>query len=121
MLEVDCQEALRLAAVAEKESTSPVLRIELNDIRSWAWHGRYFAHKLRGGVALARYWKNRDKQFQQDAVKHLTDAKDCWLQLIEHVERYNVPVMPYQFDSEFSWRKQMSLVERDINLARKDL
>lgn len=55
------------------------------------------------------------------AVQYLTAAKDCWLQLTEHVERYNVPVMPYQFDSEFSWRKQLSLVERDIKLASENL
>ena len=120
-LDVDCQEALRLAAAAEKQSTSPTLQIELNDIRSWTWHGRYFAQKLRGGVALARYQKTKDKQYQQTAVQYLTAAKDCWLQLIEHVERYNVPVMPYQFDSKFSWHKQLSLVERDIKLAGENL
>ena len=117
-LDVDCREALRLAAAAEKQSASAILKIELNDIRSWAWHGRYFAQKLRGAVALARYWKTKDKQQQVAAVQYLSAAKDCWLQLGEHVERYNVPVMPYQFDQEFSWRKQLRLVERDIEVAR---
>ena len=94
------------------------MKIELNDIRSWSWHGRYFAQKLRGSVALARYRKTKDKQQQAAAVQYLSAAKACWLQLVEHVERYNVPVMPYQFDQEFSWRKQLSRVERDIRMAR---
>ncbi|MFC1766519.1 hypothetical protein ACFL6U_31125 [Planctomycetota bacterium] len=120
-LDVDCQEALRLAAAAEKQSTSATLQIDLNDIRSWTWHGRYFAQKLRGGVALARYRKTKDKQYQQAAVRYLTTAKECWLKLIEHVERYNVPVMPYQFDKQWSWRKQLSLIERDIKIAGENL
>ncbi len=41
--------------------------------------------------------------------------------LIKHVERFNEPVTPYQFDPEFSWRKQLPLVEKDIELARRKL
>lgn len=120
-LDVDCQEALRLVALIQKQSISDTLKIELNDIVCWTWHGRYFAQKLRGGVALARYRQTKDAAYQQEAVSCLTVARDCWLKLVEHVEKYNVPVMPYQFDSEFSWRKQLRLVEKDIELAKKDL
>ena len=118
-LDVDCQEALRLVAAVQKDSNSPTLQIELNDIVSWTWHGQYFSQKLRGGVALARYRKTKNKTDQQAAVSHLTDARNCWLKLVEHVEKYNVPVMPYQFDSEYSWRKQLPLVEKDIESANK--
>lgn len=120
-LQVDCQEAMRLAEANEHETASPTLKIELNDIVSWAWHGRYFAEKLRGGVALARYRKTKDEAYQQAAVTHLTEAQRCWLKLVEHVEKYNVPVMPYQFDREYSWRKQLPLVESDIEIASRDL
>ncbi len=120
-LEVDCQEAMRLADVAALECDAPTLEIELNDIKSWAWHGQYFAHKLRGGVALARYRKSGDRARQREAVEALSTARDCWMKLVEHIERYNVPVMPYQFDPQFSWRKQLPLVEKDIEVARKRL
>lgn len=93
----------------------------INDIVSWAWHGQYFAAKLRCGVALARYRKTKDETHQQSAVTHLTEARRCWPKLVEHVERFNVPVMPNQFDPEYSWRKQLPLVERDIDIASKDL
>ena len=60
-LDADCQEALRLAAKNAGRSESPTLEIELNDIVCWTWHGRYFAQKLRGAVALARYRKDKNK------------------------------------------------------------
>jgi len=120
-LDADCQEALRLVAKTAKASTSPTLAIELNDIVCWTWHGRYFAQKLRGAVALARYRKDKNKTDQQAAVTHLTQANECWLKLVEHVEKYNVPVMPYQFDREYSWRKQLTRVEQDIRTAEQGL
>ena len=118
-LDADCQEALRLAAKNAGRSESPTLEIELNDIICWTWHGRYFAQKLRGAVALARYRKDKNIVDQQAAIAHLTKARDCWLELVEHVEKYNVPVMPYQFDQEYSWRKQLSRVEQDIRSAEQ--
>ncbi len=119
-LDADCQEALRLVAKSAGRSESPTLEIELNDIVCWTWHGRYFAQKLRGAVALARYRKDKNKADQQAAIAHLTKARDCWLELVEHVEKYNVPVMPYQFDQEYSWRKQMPRVEQDIRSAERN-
>jgi hypothetical protein len=118
-LDVDCQEALRLVAAIQGDSDSAKLQIEVNDIVAWAWHGQYFAHKLRGGVALARYRKSGHEEDQLSAVAQLTQARDCWLKLVERVEKYNVPVMPYQFDPEYSWRKQLPRVDEDINIARK--
>ncbi|TWU44219.1 hypothetical protein Q31b_17550 [Novipirellula aureliae] len=119
-LDADCQEALRLAAKNAGQSESPTLQIELNDIICWTWHGRYFAEKLRGAVALARYRKDKNVADQQAAIAHLTKAKACWLELVEHVEKYNVPVMPYQFDQEYSWRKQLPQVEQDIRIAERN-
>ena len=49
-----------LAATA-KRTHPPTLRIELNDIVSWAWHGQYFAEKLRGGVAWPAIGRRKDK------------------------------------------------------------
>jgi len=118
-LDADCREALRLADLIAASSDSPILQIELNDIRAWSWHGQYFANKLRGGVALARYRTAGNKSQQDEAIKHLLSAKKCWLKLIDHVEKYNVPVLPYQFDPEYSWRKQLPLVDKDIEVARE--
>ena len=56
---------------------------------------------------------------QQEAIEQLTTALAHWKELSESVERYNVAVMPYQFDPEFSWRKHISDVENDIILAEK--
>lgn len=41
--------------------------------------------------------------------------------MVEHVEKYNVPVMPYQFDSAYSWRKQLPLIEKDMKIAETNL
>jgi hypothetical protein len=38
-------------------------------------------------------------------------------ELIDHVEKSNVPIMPHQFDKQYCWRKQSQLVEKDIDTA----
>ncbi|MFY0625796.1 MAG: hypothetical protein JXR07_05865 [Reichenbachiella sp.] len=125
---------LELANICETESTKAFemvakfrransddqnLEIELNDIEAWSHYGKYFASKLRGGVALQQYRNNGDVAKQNEAVEHLTLGLKHWEKLTETMERYNVPVMPYQFDSEFSWRKHIPEVLNDIELAKK--
>jgi len=118
LAETESDEALRIVARQKVRSPSQPLLVELTDIEAWSWHGKYFAAKLRGGVALARFRKTGDGAQQQFAIAQLTEALSCWKELVRCVETYNVTVMPYQFDKAFSWRKHTPIAEHDIEIAQ---
>lgn len=115
--ENESNEALRIIDQIESETINSELKIELNDIRAWSYFGLYFASKIRGGVALEQYRTHGNAQKQDEAIEHLNEALKHWKAYAFAMEKYNVPVMPYQFDSEFSWRKHIEDAERDIEIA----
>lgn len=122
---------LQLADETEKQSTrileiindhrqtgaSPSLEIELADLEFWANFGSYFSSKVRGGVALEQYRKGKHDS-SDPAVQYLGKSKIYWQKMVELAEKYNVAVMPHQFDDEFSWREHLKDVDRDIAVAK---
>lgn len=118
-LERDMAEARRLAtAVRERGNVSAPLAGEMADIDAWTAHGLYFAAKLRGGVALATFRKDGDKDEQAAAVAHLERALEHWRDLTLAGTRYNKPRMPHNPNELFSWARFLPFVERDIDIAR---
>ncbi|MEO8173545.1 MAG: hypothetical protein ABI581_10695 [Sediminibacterium sp.] len=117
--EDESNKALKIAAVIRQKNKSRHLRIELTDIEAWAHHGKYFALKLRGAVALARYAKDKNEAEKLLAIKYLEEGLVQWQLLTADVEKYNLPVIPYQFDPTFSWRKHIADVREDIETAKK--
>lgn len=123
---------LQLADDTEKESNkifeilenirtdkiSQELEIELTDLEFWANYGMYFASKVRGGVALEKFRKGKDINDQKIAIEYLEKGLVFWKNMVELVERYNVAIMPHQFDKEFSWREHIVDAENDINIAK---
>lgn len=118
LTETECNEALKLITAIRSSVVNQDLEIELTDIEAWVTYGYYFASKLRGGVAHARYQKTGDPDEQQIAVNRLEEALLHWEKLCELVEEYNNPVIPYQFDKEFSWRKHLKDAQHDIEIAK---
>tara|TARA_Y100001980_G_C14556908_1_gene353358 strand:+ start:128445 stop:130562 length:2118 start_codon:yes stop_codon:yes gene_type:complete len=96
---------------------SAELEIELTDLEFWANYGLYFASKVRGGIALEQFRKGK-MDSNDEAVRHLEESKTYWQKMAEHAEKYNVEVMPHQFDKEFSWRKHLEDVDKDIVIAK---
>ena len=107
-----------LSAQRESEVSSD-LEIELTDLEFWANYGLYFASKVQAGVDLERFRNGLDQKGQEAAVKKLTEGLDYWKKMVELAERYNVAIMPHQFDKEFSWRKHIVDVNQDIALANE--
>ena len=125
LADVTEKESKQAAQIAQKYSRkysdNKELQIELNDIRAWSHHGLYFASKIKAGVALQRYREQSNQVDKDEAIKHLQNALTHWENLVESVEKYNVEVFPYQFDQEFSWRKHIVDVERDIEIAKASI
>jgi len=118
-LERDMAEAQRLAmAVRSREKISPTLDAELADIDAWSAHGRYFAAKLRGAVALATFRKNGEAALQAEAVAHLEKAAGYWRELSAAGTRFNKPYFPHNASDLFSWSRFIPTVDRDIDIAR---
>ncbi|MEY2881149.1 MAG: hypothetical protein RLZZ15_3529, partial [Verrucomicrobiota bacterium] len=121
-LERDAADAAqRVAAIRSKGKPSPTLECELTDIEAWGAFGRYFAEKLRAGVALATARAKKDPQQQQLAVAALERALVHWERLAELGGKFNALPVLSSAREPFSWAALTPAVKRDIELARKPL
>ncbi|MGC6430017.1 MAG: hypothetical protein ACON5F_03145 [Jejuia sp.] len=77
------------------------------------------AEKLRGGTFLETYRKSGKEGAQFKAILHLEKALEHWKDLTDAMERYNLSVLPNQFDQQFSWRKHIKDAEQDIWIAKE--
>ena len=110
-----------------RPNAPPTLLCELTDLETWAQLSRYFADKLRAGVALQTYRQSGDGAKQQQAVALLTKCRAHWQRVSEHTASHyhEVPYIEgntfggtaYKDALRFSWTKYLPQVERDIELA----
>lgn len=115
------KQSARILEIVKKQrekGTFAELEIELTDLAFWANYGLYFASKVRGGVALEQFRKGKADSSDL-AVQYLEKGKTYWQEMVDLAEKYNVVVMPHQFDKEFSWRKHLEDVDKDIATARE--
>ncbi len=111
-----------------RPNPNPTLVCELADLETWAYLSRYFADKLRAGVALQTYRLYQDKTQQQKAVLLLTRCLAHWQKVSEitashyhevpYIEGYLSKENAYKDARRFSWTNYLPQVERDINLAK---
>ncbi len=119
MLDRDLDEAMKaVATVRAHGNITPTLDAELTDIDCWNEWGRYFAQKLRGGVALARFRSSGDKAEQAKAVATLEIAATHWRKLAELGTRFTKKEIIFHTAEPFSWARFLPAVEKDIATAR---
>ena len=100
---------------------------ELADIEAWSLLSRYFAVKLRAGVSLQLFRANGRQINKVDAIAHLQTALEIWKELavITDQNYYEVPYFKNNIKEDnpdldnFSWKKYIPEVERDIDIARQ--
>lgn len=109
---------LEIVNYHRQQGASSDLEIELADLEFWANYGLYFAAKVRGGVALEQFRKGKNDDEKRQAVQYLEASKTYWENMVDLVEKYNVATMPHQFDKEFSWRKHLRDVDKDVATAK---
>ena len=100
---------------------------ELDDIKTWALLSRYFASKLRAGVSLHFFRTTGKEKDRQNAIEYLETCLKIWKEVAEITDK-NYSEVPY-FKSDpkndnpdvdnFSWKKYLPQVERDIDIARR--
>jgi len=124
---------LQLAAELERDGTEALALIvpfaerggaiafELVDLRIWAGLSRYFAAKLRGAVALARFRRGDGPGAGAEALAALEGALTHWDEVIAAsapVHR-EVPLI-HTGETPFSWARYRSAVEDDLAVARRE-
>ncbi len=128
LLDADSQTVLtRTGAI--RANASPTLACELDDLETWAYLSRYFADKLRAGVALQTYRLSGDAPKQQQAIALLIKCVTHWRKVSELTTQHyhEVPYIEgntfggtaYKDALRFSWTKYLPQVERDVKLAEE--
>jgi hypothetical protein len=99
------------------------LESEIGDLEAWLALTRYFAAKLRGGIALHRYRTAGDVAQKQKAVAELEAGVVNWKAVIAATDpRYRE--VPYiwrdrqNYELRFSWKNHLADVEQDLEIAR---
>jgi len=115
-LERDADDALRrIAPLAQR---TDAIAFELADIRAWAALSRYFADKLRGGVALALFRATGEATQQAKAIQHLESALKRWDEVIAITSPVHPEVSLVHTGQPFSWARFRKSVEQDVATAR---
>jgi hypothetical protein len=127
-LERDGDEALKTAQKLRPKANA-TLQCELDDLETWANLSKYFATKLRAGVALQTFRVKKDKSEQEKAVKLLSDCLNYWKKISEitkghyqdvlYLDDHSTASNPQNDGKTFSWSKYLPQVERDIAIAKE--
>jgi hypothetical protein len=119
---IDARANAALARVTTLERTPAARRnaelaATLEDIRAMALLGRYYAAKIRGATALARYRATNKPGDQRDAVRHLTQAAAFWNDYTSRMgARYRNPLWTNRVGT-VDWRELDAEVAHDIEIA----
>jgi hypothetical protein len=94
------------------------LRETLGDIKSQAYLGLYWAHRIRGGFELELFRKTYDDERKEPAIRHLTRSVDAWKKYAHQLgESYKK--VTFAGHGEFDWDEMTLSVENDVTIARR--
>ena len=100
-----------------KHGNDKELRLTLGDIRTMAYMGKYYAHKIRGAAELAVFREAEDLARQRRAIAELQQAAKYWrLYVASAMERYTNPIWLNR-GGYSDWRQFMPEVLHDIEIA----
>ncbi|HWS00962.1 MAG TPA: hypothetical protein VN249_10130, partial [Prolixibacteraceae bacterium] len=102
-----------------KAGSNMELSNTLDDIRSIAWLGKYYAHKIHGATELALYRETGDIKHQSVAVDQLTKALDYWVKYHRNaMKQYKNPLWTNRV-GHVDWVKLTDEVRKDIDIAKE--
>ena len=93
---------------------------ELADVESWCWFAKYFADKIRAGVALAEF-RVHGNDLRNEAVSYLEKCVSHWEKYVESITKYNHDNFLFHTHDDFSWIGQLEFVKDDIRRAKMDI
>jgi len=93
------------------------LQYTLNDIKTMAFMGKYYAHKIAGATYLGLYRETKNKEHQNKAVEELTLALDFWKKYTAQAMLQNKNPLWTNRVGYVDWEKTTKLVAKDIEIA----
>jgi hypothetical protein len=105
--------ALRGGAPASTELAATLL-----DIEAMSWLGRYYAAKIRGAVALARFHQSGEEPGRAEAIRHLELAVAHWRQYSAAYTAQYVPKQLYNRVGFVDIPGLLANAYHDIEMAR---
>lgn len=96
------------------------LQYTLNDIRTVAYLGKYYAHKIAGSTYVALYRESNDQIYQDQAVKELTEARAQWKKYIVQALSQNKNPLWTNRVGYVDWQELTVEVEKDIEIAKQN-
>lgn len=109
-------QCLGLVELIADEDISPTTKAELADITAWAWYAKYFADKIRAGIALAEYRINGIDQ-REEALKYLNKCVTHWSEYAKATTRFHTNSFIFHTKENFDWYGMLDYVKRDLSLA----
>jgi hypothetical protein len=94
------------------------LKLILQDIKTMASLGKYYAFKIAGSTQLALYRKTKDKKYQDAAVAELENALKAWKQYTSNALQQNVNPIWTNRVGYVDWIIITDWVEQDIKIAK---
>lgn len=93
------------------------LRHTLDDIRTMALLGKYYAHKIRGATELALFRATEERRHRQGAIDELNQAAGYWRCYASMaLGQYENPLWTNRV-GYCDWRKQFQHVLEDVRIA----
>ena len=96
------------------------LKVTLQDIRTMALLGEYYALKIEGATNLALYRKTSDSKYQKEAVDRLTLALEVWKQYTAASLEQNINPLWTNRVGYVDWTNLTRWAEDDIKIAEAD-
>lgn len=95
------------------------LEITVNDIKTMALLGRYYAFKISGSTQLALYRETADINYQKQAVLDLESALEAWKKYVENAMHQNKNPLWTNRVGHVDWLQITNWVAQDIEIAAK--
>ncbi len=90
----------------------------LNDIKTMALLGEYYAYKISGSTQLALYRETNDKNHQDKAITALNQALETWKEYTKTALKQNINPLWTNRVGYVDWNKITDWVADDIEIAK---
>jgi len=102
-------------------TTSKELQYTVNDIKSMALLGKYYAHKIAGAANLALYRETKEVNYQTESVENLKYALNFWEKYMVAVQVQNKNPLWTNRVGYIDFLQIKEWVSQDINIASESL
>jgi len=112
--------AMQLLTELESNNLTQELGYTLHDIKTMAFLGKYYAHKIAGSTYVALYRETKNKQYQVDAISELEEALEYWHQYADTALQQNISRIWTNRVGYFDFKHTTEYVKQDIEIARQN-